>query len=275
MLQGTAALSPLYAFWPLCITLQAVPFSPPHLERPSGASGSAPSPPFHRIMDSSRRSSTSFSRRQILEPGPSSSRPSAATVFLLCPSLAAGFGGPSSAFKVASFLPATRAIFFPSWHVRESAIGRSPLRFDDFTFHFSNWVEVGERDRGFLRHKVWIKLLNWPILSWNKEDVKAAVSSFGELWDVDLHSEQLSNVSFFCILVRCPYVSSIPKSLELMVEDRCFFVPIEIESCDEACPILLREDVDDHQGLDSLDAQEEFIRRTGFRSISAPPGILD
>lgn len=123
--------------------------------------------------------------------------------------------------------------------MRESAIGRSLLRFDDFTFHFSNWVEVGERDRGFLCHKVWIKLLNWPILSWNKEDVKAAVSSFGELWDVDLHSEQLSNVSFFRILVRCPHVSSIPESLELIVEDRCFFVPIKIELVRRHAPFSL------------------------------------
>nr|CAD1837081.1 unnamed protein product [Ananas comosus var. bracteatus] len=226
--------------------------------------------PFLRNMDSPRRPSTSALRRHSVEPGPSNSRPSAATVLLPCPPPAAPLQplsacmakvwGASTAYKVASFLPETRAIFFPSWHVRESAVGRSPLRFNDLIFHFSDWVEAGEGDRGYLRHKAWIRLHNWPILTWNVEDVKAAVSSFGELWDVDTHSEQHSNVSFFRVLVRCQHANSIPESLDLMVEDRCFFVPIEIESVEDARPILLGEGLDDHLGLVSLDEQERFIR---------------
>nr|CAD1842710.1 unnamed protein product [Ananas comosus var. bracteatus] len=45
--------------------------------------------------------------------------------------------------------------------------------------------------------------------------------------------------------------------------------PIEIESFEEARPILLGEDLDHHLGLDSLEAQEGFIRQTGFRSVPA------
>nr|CAD1829771.1 unnamed protein product [Ananas comosus var. bracteatus] len=258
--------------------------------------------PFRRNMDNPRRPSTSALRRLSVEPGPSNSRPSAATVFLPCPpspaaplqplsacvarveipitypqdsveilvcGLASRFGGSSTAYKVASFLPETRAIFFPSWHVRESAVGRSPLRFNDLDFHFSDWVEAGEGDSGYLRHKAWIRLHNWPILTWNVEDVKAAVSGFGELWEVDTHSEQHSNVSYFRVLIRCHHANSIPEALDLMVEDRCFFVPIEIESVEDARPILLGEGLDDHLGLVSLVEQERFIRQTGFYSIPA------
>lgn len=45
-----------------------------------------------------------------------------------------------------------------------------------------------------------------------------------------------------------------------MVEDRCFLVPIEIEQCEVANPILLGEDLDERLGLDTLEAQERFIR---------------
>nr|CAD1838373.1 unnamed protein product [Ananas comosus var. bracteatus] len=100
--------------------------------------------------------------------------------------------------------------------------------FDGFSFRFSNWVETRENERGHLLHKVWIKLHHWPILCWNVEDVKAAVSSFGALWDVDTRSES-------CL--------------------------------DEANPILLGEDLDSRLGLDSRAAQEAFLRLTGFTSV--------
>nr|CAD1840722.1 unnamed protein product [Ananas comosus var. bracteatus] len=217
--------------------------------------------------------------RLSMEPGPSSSRPSTAAVFLptrpptagqpplfgcnpqvdipsphpqdiddiLTRGLAARFGVSSSDFRVASFLPSTRAVFFPSWAVRESAIERSPFKFEGFNFHFSNRVVLEERERGYLRHKVWIRLHNWPILCWNEEDVKAVVCEFGELWDVDIHN--------------------------LIVEDRSFSVPIEIEFCEEANPILLGEELDEHLGLAPLEAQEGFIRQTGFNSIPAYRGL--
>nr|CAD1838246.1 unnamed protein product [Ananas comosus var. bracteatus] len=159
------------------------------------------------------------------------------------------FGRPTSEFRVGSFLPMTRAVFFPSWAVRESAVGRGSLRFQGYTFLFSNWVEMGERERGHLHHKVWIKLHDWPILCWNIEDVKAAVCDFGELWDVDIQSEQASIVSYFRLLERCQHVDVIPESIDLMVEDRCFSVPIEIDSVEEANPILLGESLDEQLDL--------------------------
>lgn len=103
---------------------------------------------------------------------------------------------------------------------RESAIGRSPITFDNLNFHFYNWVEVGEQARGFLHHKAWIRLHQWPILCWNIKDVKAAVSGFGELWEVDEQSERHTEVSFYRLKVRCQNVQCIPESLDLMVEDR-------------------------------------------------------
>nr|CAD1831509.1 unnamed protein product [Ananas comosus var. bracteatus] len=54
-----------------------------------------------------------------------------------------------------------------------------------------------------------------------------------------------------------------------MVEDRCFSVPIEIESVEEANPILLGENLDEHLDLVSVEAQERFIRQTGFTSVPA------
>nr|CAD1837459.1 unnamed protein product [Ananas comosus var. bracteatus] len=72
----------------------------------------------------------------------------------------------------------------------------------------------------------------------------AAVSGFGKLWEVDAASKQCSN-------------------------DRRFFVPIEVESFEEANPILLGKDLDEHLGLNTLDAQEGFIWRTGFNLVPA------
>ncbi len=99
--------------------------------------------------------------------------------------LAGLFGGSAADYKVASFHSSSSAIFFPSWAIRESAIGRSPLGFEGIAFSFSDWVEAREEARGRLLHKAWIRLVNWPILCWNEGDVKAAVSSFGELWECD------------------------------------------------------------------------------------------
>lgn len=190
-------------------------------------------------------------------------------VDVLTQGLATRFGGSSLDFSVATFSPSTRAIFFPNWVARESAIGRSPLKFDGFYFHFSNWIEEGEKGRGFFRCKAWIRLRNWPILCWNSEDVKAAVSGFGELWEVDEASEQCTNLSFFRVNVRCQNVDIIPETLELMVEDKRFVIPIEIESSEDCNPILLGEHLDQRLGLDSLEEQERFIRQTGFTSIPA------
>lgn len=188
---------------------------------------------------------------------------------ILSRGLAARFGGFSSDYTVASFKPLSMAVFFPNWVARESAIGRSPLRFNGICFHFSNLVEVGEKDRGHLCHKAWIRLHHWPILCWNEEDVKAAVCNFGELWEIDAISERRLDVSFFRVRIRCPSVRNIPEAIHLMVEDRRFLVPIEIESSEVTNPILLDEDLDGRLGLDTTEAQERFIRQTGFSSIPA------
>ncbi len=95
------------------------------------------------------------------------------------------FGGLASDYKVAAAGSSPAAIFFPSWVARGSAIGRSPLRFEDLTFALSDWSKFGEGLRGRLGHKVWIHLINWPLLCWHEDDVKAAVASFGELWEID------------------------------------------------------------------------------------------
>ncbi len=147
---------------------------------------------------------------------------------------------------------------------RESAISRSPIQLERQCFCFSNWVEPEEGDRDHLIHKVWIKLHNWPILCWNTEDVQAAVSSFGALWEVDDNSLSLREVSFFHIQIRCRHYRSIPETLLLYVEDRRFSVRVEIDSWEDADPILLGEALDRRLGLDSAEAQVNFIRSTGF-----------
>ncbi len=96
---------------------------------------------------------------------------------------------------MATFLADAVVVFFPSWVSMESAIGHSPLLLDDSAYHFSNWVEVGEDKRGLLRHKAWIRLRNWPC--WSEAEVKAAISDFGELWEVDALSSGVANVTFF------------------------------------------------------------------------------
>ncbi len=169
--------------------------------------------------------------------------------------LAGVFSGSPSDYRVASFRSSTLAIFFPSWVTRESAIGRSPLRFEGNLFSFSNWVEVGEEARGRLFHKVWIRLVNWPILCWNKENVKAVVSGFGEFWESDKSSSELKEVSSYRVCIRCVDVGSIPEVLNLMVEDRRFRIPIVVDSWEDASPILLGENLDHHLGLDSSEAQ--------------------
>nr|CAD1816993.1 unnamed protein product [Ananas comosus var. bracteatus] len=195
-------------------------------------------PPFGPSgLSAARLPSVVPTRHLALQTGPSSNRASAAPAFLpprpppagqphllgcvarvdlparfpvnvndnetLARGLAARFGGSCFDYTIASFLPTARAVFFPNWVARESAISRSPIRIDEFYFCFSSWVEIEEKERGFLHHKAWICLLNWPILCWNEEDVKEA--------DVLL----------------------IPEAIDLMVEDRQFYVPIEIESFEE------------------------------------------
>nr|CAD1837588.1 unnamed protein product [Ananas comosus var. bracteatus] len=134
------------------------------------------------------------------------------------------------------------AIFFPNWVVRESAISRSPLRFENSIFRLCNWVE-------------------------NEEKVTAAISSFGELWDINPISDRRDDVSFHQARIRCPNVHQIPELLNLMVDDRRFRIPIEIESWEEARPILLDENIDRSLGLDTTEEQENFLRQIGFSSI--------
>lgn len=240
--------------------------------------------------------------RRFLAPGPSSGRPSFARAFLppsspppgqpspsgcvalvdiishrgsgnpkdvLSRGLAARFGGSNRDYLVADFIPPSLAIFFPSWAVRESAIHRSPFLFEDIEFKISNWTEVGELGRGHLLHKASVKLHRWPILCWNADDVRSAVSCFGELWEIDPLSERRMDVSFFRVKIRCQDVHAIPESLHLMVADRRFIIPIEVESWEDADPILMSEEMDHRLGLVTAEAQERFINRTGFSSIPA------
>nr|CAD1829324.1 unnamed protein product [Ananas comosus var. bracteatus] len=154
--------------------------------------------------------------------------------------LATRFGGSPRDFKVASGLASSMPVFFPNWLAREFAIGCSPLRFGNSVFRFANWSETGEVERGHLKHMAWIRLLHWPILCWNCEDVKAAISGFGELWEVDTRSEGREDE------VR---------------------IPIEVDSWEETNPIFLGEELDERLGLVLAEAQEELIRQTGFSSI--------
>lgn len=236
------------------------------------------------------------SSRLTLEPGPSSGRRRSAEAFLpasqpslsgcvarvevlgcalldakevISQGLASRFGGSAQDYKVADFRGSSMVIFFPNWVVRESTIGRSPLRFGNAVFRFSNWSESGEMARGHLHHMVWIRLCHWPILCWSSEDVKAAISGFGELWEVDPISERGEVVSFFRARIRCPNVQCVPELLSLTVEDRRFRIPIEVDSWEETPPILLGEDLDARLGLDSAEAQDRFIRLTGFSFV--PP----
>ncbi len=99
--------------------------------------------------------------------------------------------------------------------------------------------------------------------------MKAAISSFGELWDVDKRSTNRTDVSSFKVNIRCQDVGSIPEVLYLMVDDRQFCIPIEVESWKEAAPILLCEDMDQRLGLVSAEAQDDFIKVSEFSSIPA------
>ncbi len=54
-----------------------------------------------------------------------------------------------------------------------------------------------------------------------------------------------------------------------MVDDRRFRIPIIIESWEDAAPIFLGGNLDRHLGIDTLEAQEEFIRQTNFSSVPA------
>ncbi len=120
------------------------------------------------------------------------------------------FGGSARDYKVASFLANPLAVIFLSWVARESAIGRSPLCLDGTTYSFSNWMVAGEEKCGHLRHKAWIRLRNWPLLCWSELEVKAAVSGFGELWEVDEHSSGADNVAYYRARVRCQDARLIP-----------------------------------------------------------------
>ncbi len=140
---------------------------------------------------------------------------------------------------------------------------------DGGSYYFSNWVEEGEVNRGHLRHKAWIRLHNWPVLSWSEAEVKAAVSGFGELWEVDDLNSGVANVAYFRALVRCQDALRIPESPTLMVEDRRFRITIEVEEWEDAEPILLGEALDQRLGRSSRGAQKDFINCTGFSDILA------
>ncbi len=53
------------------------------------------------------------------------------------------------------------------------------------------------------------------------------------------------------------------------MEDRRFRIPIEIDSWEDAAPILLGENLDHHLGLETTEEQEDFLRLTGFSSVPA------
>ncbi len=171
------------------------------------------------------------------------------------------FGGSPSDYKVASFTPTSSCVFFTSWAARESAIGRSPLSLGGELVHFTDWVEPGEIGRGQLRHKVWLRLVGWPIYCWTAAEVRAAVNSFGELWEIDDSTLNAADVSSFRALVRCSDVHRVPGSLDLWVEDRRFRVGVVVESWDDAVSILLGEDEDQRLGLLSRVDQDLFQER--------------
>ncbi len=187
--------------------------------------------------------------------------------------LAGHFGGSASDYKVASLCDSSLVVVFPNWVARGSAIGRSPLWLDGVPLAFSDWAEPEEVEHGHLRHKVRIRLLNWPIICWSVEEVTAAVSGFGELWEADERSTGLDDVSCFRVLVRCRDVDRVPEALSLTVEDRRFRIPIVVESWEAAEPILLGEDTDRQLGLVTWEDQESFRHTTGFSSSTvAGPG---
>nr|CAD1835781.1 unnamed protein product [Ananas comosus var. bracteatus] len=215
---------------------------------------------------------SSSSRRKI-KAGPSSGQPSSVAAFL--PSRPPPHGLPSLSSCVAlaevlsPFAENAKEVLsqglaarfegsnleYPLW--RSSSPTGSPENrpFVGAPSGLRAWISKSptELDRGHLRHK----------------DVKAAVSGFGELWDIDQLSEGRIDVSFFRVNIRCQDVNSISETLNLMVEDRRFRIPIEIESWEKANPILLGEDMDERLGLESTEAQDRFIRQTGFNSIPA------
>ncbi len=175
--------------------------------------------------------------------------------------LADHFGGSSDDFKVSLFSASALAVFFPNWVARESAIGRSPLWLNGVSCTFSNWVEPGEVKRGHLLQKVWLRLVNWPLLCWSVEEVKAAVSRFGELWEVDEASLAHTDVSCFRVLVRCSSLAVVPSELTLWVEDRRFIVSVSVDSWEAAEPILLGEETDRRLGLTVREDQDAFAAR--------------
>ncbi len=177
--------------------------------------------------------------------------------------LAIHFGGLASAYKVSSYPDTALAVFFPSWVVRETAVGHSPLWLDGISLRFSNWVEPAECARGHLHHKAWLRLVGWPLLCWSEGDVQAAVSCFGELCDVDEESTAMSGISSFRVQVRCSDVSAIPSALALWVEDRKFLIQVVVDSWEAAEPILLGEVTDRRLGPETLADQDKFLASLG------------
>ncbi len=188
----------------------------------------------------------------------------AATRELLPGKLAVRFGGAPTDYKVASYHNDLLAITFPSWLSRESAISRSPLWLNGTAYSFTDWVERGEVKRGHLIHKAWLRMHNWPLLCWNEADVKAAVSGIGELWEVDDSSRDAANVAYFRLRLRCQDARLIPERMVLMVEDRRFLIQIEIESWEEAAPILFGESLDARLELTNQEDQDRFISTAGL-----------
>ncbi len=86
---------------------------------------------------------------------------------------------------------------------------------------------------------------------------------------MDDRSRELQDVSHYRVCVWCQDVSIIPEVLHLTVDDRRFRIQTMLDSWEEAVPIFLGENLDHHLGLDSAEAQDEFIRQTGFTDISA------
>nr|CAD1818571.1 unnamed protein product [Ananas comosus var. bracteatus] len=204
-----------------------------------------------------------------MEQGPSSGRPGSISSFL--PAKHPPAGVLSLSGRVALVEVRSR----PPGNVKEILSRGLAARFGG-PVEIIGWLIFGgllwrssSRTRGHLVHKAWIRLHHWLILCWNEEDVKAAVSGFGELWNIDPLIDSRMDVSFFRAYIRCQHVQNIPEVINLMVEDRRFKVLVEVESWEEANPILLGEDLDGHLGHDCVDAQESFIHLTGFSSVPA------
>nr|CAD1839537.1 unnamed protein product [Ananas comosus var. bracteatus] len=199
--------------------------------------------------------------------------------------LAARFWGSSRDYLVANFAAPYKAVFFPNWVARESAISRSPLSFENFQFKLANWTEAGELERGTLPKRpgsgytiglssAGTRRMSKPQLVTLGLDDGLARRVSHRLVLVSLSLTRTSGLKGGKITQEVKRVKRARTGVvlgwvtpwEVGASHR---IPIEIESWEETNPIFLGEDLDERLGLVSTEAQERFIRLTGFASI--PP----